>query len=126
LVPTKVASVEGEAQVGKTVKITYKDKSEWTVRVVELSELHHFITWEVIETSPSAHVASIVNTIRLQRITDSHSTFLSWETEFSNDADLNVVQDNKYKKLDFFKEMGTYFEKHQHVHHEKKECTKTA
>jgi len=75
------------------------------VRIVELSELHHFISWELLAATPSIHVTSVVNTIKLQRITECNSTFISWETEFSNDADLQVIQDNKYKKLDYFSEI---------------------
>jgi len=117
-VPSKFEKVDGKVAVGETVTITFKDKSVWTVRVLELSELHHFVTWEVIETTPSIHVASVVNTVKLTRITDCGSTFLSWETEFSNDADVAVVQDNKYKKLEYFAEMKKYFGE--------KTCTKTA
>jgi hypothetical protein len=36
------------------------------------------------------------------KVTDGDATFLTWTTIFSNDADLQVVQDQKYKKLDFF------------------------
>jgi len=109
LIPSKVEKVDGKVAVGETVIINFKDKSVWTVRILELSELNHFITWEVIETNPSIHVASVVNTVRLTRVTDCGSTFLSWETEFSNDADVGVVQDNKYKKLEYFAEMKKHF-----------------
>ena len=36
------------------------------------------------------------------KVTDGDVTFLTWTTLFSNDADLHVMQDQKYKKLEFF------------------------
>ena len=41
----------------------------------------------------------------LRQVTDDNTTFVEWVTEFSNDADANVIGDQKYKKLEFFSEM---------------------
>lgn len=40
--------------------------------------------------------------IDLQKVTDDDTTFLTWTTVFSNDADAQVMQDQKYKKMEFF------------------------
>ena len=40
--------------------------------------------------------------IKLQEVTDSSQTFITWTTTCSNDADAQVMQDQKYKKLEFF------------------------
>ena len=32
-------------------------------------------------------------------------TFVEWVTDFSNDADVAVIQDQRFKKLEFFTEM---------------------
>ena len=36
----------------------------------------------------------------------SDGVFISWLTEFSNDADLTIIQDSKYKKQDMFADMA--------------------
>lgn len=40
--------------------------------------------------------------IKLQEVTDTSQTFITWTTTCSNDADAQVMQDQKYKKLEFF------------------------
>jgi len=48
-----VEPVEGsKGAFESTFKINYVDGAIWTCRVVELSELHHTIAYEVIETTP--------------------------------------------------------------------------
>eukprot|EP01016_Furgasonia_blochmanni_P003141 TRINITY_DN1122_c0_g1_i15.p1 TRINITY_DN1122_c0_g1~~TRINITY_DN1122_c0_g1_i15.p1 ORF type:complete len:239 (-),score=57.43 TRINITY_DN1122_c0_g1_i15:99-815(-) len=97
----KIEYVEGSAgKVDSVLKISFKDSASWSIKILELSDLNHYITYEVIEASPPIPATSILNTIRLRRVTDDNSTFLTWETDFSNDADANVIQDNKYKKLE--------------------------
>eukprot|EP01016_Furgasonia_blochmanni_P003147 TRINITY_DN1122_c0_g1_i7.p1 TRINITY_DN1122_c0_g1~~TRINITY_DN1122_c0_g1_i7.p1 ORF type:complete len:244 (-),score=80.58 TRINITY_DN1122_c0_g1_i7:31-762(-) len=104
----KIEYVEGSAgKVDSVLKISFKDSASWSIKILELSDLNHYITYEVIEASPPIPATSILNTIRLRRVTDDNSTFLTWETDFSNDADANVIQDNKYKKLEYFKEIKT-------------------
>jgi hypothetical protein len=39
-----------------------------------------------------------------RKVTDGNATFLTWTTMFSNDADAQVMQDQKYKKLEFFQD----------------------
>jgi len=50
-------------------------------------------------------VTSIQGQIKLREVTDDHTTFVEWATDFSNDADASVIADQKYKKLEFFTEM---------------------
>jgi len=38
-----------------------------------------------------------------------NATFMTWETEFSNDADMSLYQDQKAKKLEYFIEMKRVF-----------------
>ena len=106
LAPEKVQNVEWTdgtpAKVGSTAKITYADGSAWTVRLTEVSERHHTIAYELLEATPAAHVTSLQTEIKLLRVSDGNTTFLQWTTEFSNDVDAHVIQDQKYKKLEFF------------------------
>lgn len=50
---------------------------------------------------PSVAVMSAVHTIRLRRVTASNQTFVEWESTFSNDATQQVIQDSKFKKLEW-------------------------
>jgi hypothetical protein len=39
------------------------------------------------------------------RITDDDKTFLEWKTSFSSDVTANLITDNRYKKLEMFKDI---------------------
>jgi hypothetical protein len=84
-----------------SVKITYVDAT-WTVRIVEISDLDFCIAYELVEAEPHAEIISVCNTLRCQRISDSHETFFLWSTQFSSDVTVNVLMDNKLKKRDAF------------------------
>lgn len=45
----------------------------------------------------------------MKRVSMSGQTFVSWLTEFSNDADLTIIQDSKYKKIEMFTDMQKTF-----------------
>jgi len=92
-----------EGQVGSLIKITYKDNSVWTIRVTEFSERHHTLGYELVSAEPAYHATSLQGEIKLMAVTTESSTFVSWETQFSNDVDLAVISDQKYKKEEFFK-----------------------
>ena len=106
LAPEKVKSVEWTdgtpAKVGSTANITYTGGIVWTVRLTEVSERHHTIAYELLAAEPPLTVSSLQAEIKLLRVTDANSTFLAWTTEFSNDVCAQIIQDQKYKKLDFF------------------------
>ena len=69
----------GEAgSVGSRVKVVYKDGSVWHLNVLEVSELNHFVTYELVDAEPNINVSSVHSSIRLQRVTDGDHTFLSW------------------------------------------------
>ena len=91
---TKVEWKEGEAgKLGALAQITYKDGAVWTIRFNELSEKHHRIGYELLAAEPALTCTSVQGQIELLRVTDSDQTFVSWTTEFSNDADLQVIED---------------------------------
>jgi len=109
LVPKSVSKVHGKVIVGEQVKLEFKDDTSMVVRILELSELQHFVTWEMVECTPAVTVTSVINKIKLCRVTDMNATFMTWETEFSNDADMSLYQDQKAKKLEYFIEMKRVF-----------------
>jgi len=93
LVPKSVSKVNGKVIVGEKVKLEFKDDTSMEIRILELSELQHFVTWEMIECTPPVNVTSVINKIKLCKVTDMNATFMTWETEFSNDADMSLYQD---------------------------------
>ena len=106
MAPNVVSSVawnSGKAgEIGSVAKVTYKDGSNWTVRFSEFSEKHHRVCYELISAEPSTTCTSVQGDIQLLRISQDDTTFCSWTTEFSNDADLVIISDQKYKKLETF------------------------
>jgi len=103
---TKTEFTEGKpGLLESVVKIHYKDGSTWSYRISEISDLNHHISFELVEAEPKSTVSSIHHSIKLFRVTDDNTTYLRWETDFSNDADANVIQDAKFKKVDYFKDL---------------------
>ena len=111
--PTRVKSVEfldgGEGVVGTVFKVTYLDDSHWNFKVTKISDTHHFISYELVFAEPSVSF-QVINCISLWRVTKDNTTFIKWTSDFSNDADANVIQDNKYKKLEAFDTLGEALE----------------
>ena len=97
LVPNKVESVEwtdGSAgQVGGLVEIAFKNGSKWTYQITEVSDKHHSISYNVVMAEPAMEATSLEGDITLWRVTDDDSTFVRWSTDFSNDADAEIIQD---------------------------------
>ena len=90
--------------VGSVLKITYQDGSVWNLRVTEFSERNHTIAYELVTAEPAVITSSVQGELSFVAVTSDSTTFFSWTTEFSNDADLSVISDQKYKKLEFFKD----------------------
>ena len=81
--------------VGSVLKISYQDGSVWRLRVTEFSERHHTIAYELVEADPAVTSTSVQGELSLVNVTSDNTTFLKWTTEFSNDADLAVISDQK-------------------------------
>ena len=108
LAPAKVESTSwtdgSEGTVGGLVEVTFKNGSKWTYQVTELSDKHHTLSYRVVVAEPAMEVSSLEGDIQLFRVTQDDTTFIRWSTDFSNDADAEIIQDQKFKKLDFFSE----------------------
>ena len=103
---TKVEWVEKSAgMVGACAKVTYKDGAVWSLRFTEWSEKQHRVAYELMTAEPAVSCTSVQGEIEMKRVSMSDQTFMSWLTEFSNDADLAIIQDSKFKKIDMFTDM---------------------
>ena len=87
------------------IRIDYQDGASWDIRIIELSDVRHTVAYQVLTTEPAHKVTSIQGQVTLRPVSDDNSTFVEWITDFSNDADISVIEDQKYKKLEFFAEM---------------------
>ena len=69
LAPNLITATEwtdgAAGRVDSTVKITYKEGTQWYMRVTELSERNHTLGYELIAAEPATEVSSIVGELSL-------------------------------------------------------------
>jgi len=94
------------SEVGAVVKVTYKDKTVQRVRIAEISDATHSISWEMVESQPAVPIMSVIHTIKLRRVTENNTTFIEWITDFSKDADNNVLADARFKQKENFQALS--------------------
>lgn len=98
---SSVKSVEivgGASEVGSLRKVHFNDGTTQVYKLLELSDLNHTLTYDLIESNPPVTVTSAIYTLALKRVTHDNTTFIEWYSDFSNDATQEVLQDSKYKK----------------------------
>ncbi|TNV76768.1 hypothetical protein FGO68_gene6532 [Halteria grandinella] len=95
----------GPNQLDAIVTIEYTDGAKWELRITELSEIKHSLGYQVLSTEPTHSATSIQGQVHLRAVTDDNTTFITWTTDFSNDADATVIYDQKFKKTEFFAEL---------------------
>jgi len=78
--------------------------------VRELSSIHHSVTLEMVACEPAAGYASAIHTISLKSVTvtsdGSAKTFISWASDFSNDATSEIVIDSAFKRQEAFADLA--------------------
>merc|ERR1712000_44874 len=98
--------------VGAVKEIKFKDGHTWTVSIRCIDDNNTAIIYEVIATDPSYACTSLMFKIDLRSVTfstnNTKSTVLEWTTTYSNDVTLKIIEDNKYKKHDYFAHMLEY------------------
>lgn len=106
VLPSRVTSTTftdgGAGTVGSHVRVTFNDGSVWVYHVMEVSDIYHKLVFELVAAEPELTYTGALHTMRLYRDTVLGQTFMVWETDYTNDAGLDVVQDSKYKKHEFF------------------------
>jgi len=95
------------SEVGAVVKVTYKDKTVQRLHISEISDATHSVSWEMLESQPAVLIMSVVHTIKLRRVTENNTTFIEWITDFSKDADNNVLADARFKQKENFQALNT-------------------
>ena len=107
--PTNVKSVRftsgGPMEVGSVFQVEFKDGSLFEKRILEISELKRRIVWEIISATPETTYTSMVTTLKVYKVTEDNTSFLTWTTDFSNDVNTNVVLSDKNLKLQNFRDL---------------------
>mmetsp|Transcript_34759 Transcript_34759/g.25914 ORF Transcript_34759/g.25914 Transcript_34759/m.25914 type:complete len:141 (+) Transcript_34759:44-466(+) len=97
VIPAKIKSTHfetgGPGQIDSVIKVDYTDGAHWLIRINEISELRHSVGYEVLSTEPSHQATSIQGVIHLHNVTSLKHTYVEWQTDFSNDADAQVIAD---------------------------------
>ncbi|KAF8940140.1 hypothetical protein BGZ58_007617 [Dissophora ornata] len=96
----------GAGEVGSTRKISFNDGAVQEVKVVELSDLEHFVSFDFIEAQPPVDFMSALHTISLRKVTANNTTFVEWSAEFSSDAQLAVIEDSRYKRQEGLEDLA--------------------
>ncbi|EGC39270.1 hypothetical protein DICPUDRAFT_96597 [Dictyostelium purpureum] len=63
-----------------------------SVGAVQLSDYRHTLTYELISSEPATEVIAYITTIKLYRNSQTDSTLITWEADFSADVSSEVVQ----------------------------------
>ena len=58
--------------------------------------------FEVVSSEPAAHVASVVHSINLRKVTSNNQTYMEWATDFSSDVTAAIIHDSSHKRLEAF------------------------
>ena len=111
--PSHVKSLKftsgGPNEVGSTFDINYVDGSLWSYRMIEISENNRSFTYELVSANPKTSFSSMQNHLKLSKISYDDTTYFEWLTEFSNDVNSHVIEDNKFKKMDHFRDLKKIF-----------------
>eukprot|EP00408_Alexandrium_pacificum_P068289 CAMPEP_0171161342 /NCGR_PEP_ID=MMETSP0790-20130122/4024_1 /TAXON_ID=2925 /ORGANISM="Alexandrium catenella, Strain OF101" /LENGTH=122 /DNA_ID=CAMNT_0011625905 /DNA_START=184 /DNA_END=552 /DNA_ORIENTATION=+ len=93
--------------------ICYADNTVQTVRITEISERlpnTRSIGMEYISSDPAMSYAARMDTILLKAVTCSEApaTYIEFSADFSSDASMEVLEDAKFKKREFFKDICAF------------------
>lgn len=110
LIPSKVTSVEilhgSPGQVDSTFRLTYTDGAVWSAHILGVSDFHKSIIWEIVHAEPATSFTSSINILKILRVTSDNTSFVTWQTEYSSDANYSILADTKIKKQEKFAEMA--------------------
>lgn len=102
--PSEVSSVrivKGQrGLVGSIVEFNQRDGQKMTWHIVEISDYNRTIMLELIDSEPTLKTACILHWIKVFKDTITNNSFVRWETNFSNDADLEEITRVKNMKME--------------------------
>ncbi|KAJ3129662.1 hypothetical protein HK101_005205 [Irineochytrium annulatum] len=92
---------------GSIRKVTFKDGTVQRYRILEISEIEHRVSYEVIESNPPSMTLAAFHSLTLKAVTHNNTTYAEFESQFaSGEATPQVVEDSKYKKRELFADLA--------------------
>lgn len=91
-----------------TFNVAYADHTIQKIHLLEWSDIELKVMWEVLASEPPAPTGSAVHTITCRPVTSTGECFMIWNTDFSSDCTLAVLEDSKWKKLDAFAQLQDF------------------
>eukprot|EP01115_Flamella_aegyptia_P014822 TRINITY_DN86_c0_g1_i1.p1 TRINITY_DN86_c0_g1~~TRINITY_DN86_c0_g1_i1.p1 ORF type:complete len:146 (+),score=45.14 TRINITY_DN86_c0_g1_i1:299-736(+) len=82
-------------QIGAVRLMKWKSGESRRDRLIELSDQHYRIVWEMVDSEPVAELTAAITTVRLIRITEGNQTLVEWSSDFSNDIDNKFISFNQ-------------------------------
>mmetsp|Transcript_31953 Transcript_31953/g.63364 ORF Transcript_31953/g.63364 Transcript_31953/m.63364 type:complete len:201 (-) Transcript_31953:57-659(-) len=104
----EACEASGPNVVGGCHTLTFADGTTWMIELREVSLTNHSLGFDVITSSQDLTCSSITHTFTVHSVTSSGQSYFEWETNFSNDATLEVVEDSRFKKLDAFNDLAAH------------------
>lgn len=92
-----------EIKIDDTRTLVFDDGTVQTVAIRGLDGYDHNAMWELLSSEPSVSFSGAVYSVHLEKVTLTGHTFLKFTSEFSNDADVFVLMDQKFKLEDYLK-----------------------
>lgn len=90
------------------MQLTFKEGTQQTVQLTELSDDLHQISYALISSNPPVNHLGANHTIRLFRVTSDNTTFLQWTSRYSGNTPVEVIEDSRWKKRDAFEHVLEY------------------
>merc|ERR1711953_656619 len=103
----KECKVAGESDQLCNRECTYKDGMKQTKALRGLNSYDYSATWEMVASEPAVSYASARYGVKLEEITVTKQTLAIFTTTYSNDASIEVIEDQKYKLREGLTELNT-------------------
>jgi len=91
--------------VGAIRTLIWKSGERRKHRLIELSDLHFRLVWELVEAEPATEVSAHISTLSLYRVTETNQTLVQWESDFSSDVKNDIILFETKSYLENLKEV---------------------
>jgi len=91
--------------VGAIRNLVWKTGEIRKHRLIELSDQHYRLVWELVEAEPATEVSAHITTLSLFRVTETNHTLVQWESDFSSDVKNDIIAFETKSYLENLKEV---------------------
>jgi len=91
--------------VGAVRTLVWKTGEKRSHRLIELSDQHFRLVWELVEAEPATEVSAHISTLSLYRVTETNQTLVQWESDFSSDVKGDIITFETKSYLENLKEV---------------------